>query len=179
MFRRETARSDSRSRSSVVELCDQAGSVNMALPLAVADAGTSSCITSQCSTSLPSRTRKISTATSGFSAQPTALIARNRGWQMKHKLGVGWGTPSSAVVDVLLHTVGPLRRSLFSEHLWPPRCPGERPGIVLPECLRHLVTPNTGAKPILRGSAVCRFLRSLSASCHINAIQITAFIQHL
>jgi hypothetical protein len=48
-----------------------AGTVNIGLPLAVADAGTSSCITSQCSTSFPSRTRKMSTATSGFSAQPT------------------------------------------------------------------------------------------------------------
>ena len=46
------------------------GMVNIGLPLAVADAGTSSCITSQCSTSFPSRTRKMSTATSGFSAQP-------------------------------------------------------------------------------------------------------------
>ncbi len=47
------------------------GMVNIGLPLAVADAGTSSCITSQCSTSFPSHTRKMSTATSGFSAQPT------------------------------------------------------------------------------------------------------------
>jgi hypothetical protein len=47
-----------------------------------------------------------------FRPSPTALIAWNRGWQMKHQLGVRWGTPSSAVVDVLPHTVGPLRRSL-------------------------------------------------------------------
>src|SRR5882762_2456733 len=40
--------------------------VNIGLPLAVAEAGTSSCMTSQCSTTLPSSTRKISTATIGF-----------------------------------------------------------------------------------------------------------------
>ena len=44
--------------------------VNMALPLAVLPAGTSSCITSQCSTTLPPSTRKISTATIGFGPQP-------------------------------------------------------------------------------------------------------------
>src|ERR1700686_4439342 len=45
--------------------------LNIALPLAVADAGTSSCSTSQCSTSLPFTTRKISTATIGFGPHPT------------------------------------------------------------------------------------------------------------
>src|SRR5215469_4152103 len=44
---------------------------NIGLPLAVPDAGTSSCMTSQCSTILPSFTLKISTATSGFGPQPT------------------------------------------------------------------------------------------------------------
>jgi hypothetical protein len=45
--------------------------LNIGLPLAVADAGTSSCNTSQCSTSLPFNTRKISTATIGFGPHPT------------------------------------------------------------------------------------------------------------
>src|SRR5262249_42530851 len=44
---------------------------NIGLPLAVAEAGTSSGITSQCSTTLPSFTSKISTATIGFGPQPT------------------------------------------------------------------------------------------------------------
>jgi len=47
------------------------GRENIGLPLAVAEAGTSSCITSQCSASLPSARRKMSTATMGFGPQPT------------------------------------------------------------------------------------------------------------
>ena len=43
---------------------------NIALPFAVLSAGTSSCITSQCSATLPSTTRKMSTATIGFGPQP-------------------------------------------------------------------------------------------------------------
>src|ERR1700675_3843004 len=48
--------------------------MNIGLPLAVLDAGTSSCITSQCSTSLPFTTRKISTAIKGF-GPPTDIAA--------------------------------------------------------------------------------------------------------
>jgi hypothetical protein len=44
---------------------------NIGLPLAVADAGTSSCMTSQCSATFPSASRKMSTAIIGFGAQPT------------------------------------------------------------------------------------------------------------
>jgi hypothetical protein len=43
---------------------------NIGLPLAVTDAGVSSCMTSQCSATLPSASRKMSTAIIGFGPQP-------------------------------------------------------------------------------------------------------------
>jgi hypothetical protein len=46
------------------------GFVNMLFPLFVSSACTFSCITSQCSKSLPPTTRKVSTATIGFGTQP-------------------------------------------------------------------------------------------------------------
>jgi hypothetical protein len=46
------------------------GFVNMLFPLFVSSACTSSCITSQCSTSLPPTTRKMSTVIIGFGPQP-------------------------------------------------------------------------------------------------------------
>ena len=44
---------------------------NIELPLAESEAGTSSCITSQCSATLPPSILNISTAITGFGAHPT------------------------------------------------------------------------------------------------------------
>ena len=52
-------------------LLQPCGLVNMLFPLALCAAGTSSCITSQCSAILPLATRKMSTATMGFGPHPT------------------------------------------------------------------------------------------------------------
>ena len=60
----------SLSRPRHESLAFHSGLVNIGLPLAVSAADTSSCITSQCSTTFPSATRKMSTAIIGFGPQP-------------------------------------------------------------------------------------------------------------
>src|SRR5713226_9403427 len=52
------------------------GRENIGLPLAVADAGTSSCITSQCSATLPPSRRNISTATIVFGHRHARLVRK-------------------------------------------------------------------------------------------------------
>ncbi len=47
------------------------GAENIGLPLAEAEAGTSSCITSQCSATLPPSSLNMSTAIIGFGPHPT------------------------------------------------------------------------------------------------------------
>ena len=68
---RQRTRRVRRSSSRFLRVPHLRGLVNIALPLLVALAGTSSCMTSQCSISLPFFTRKMSTANIGFGPQPT------------------------------------------------------------------------------------------------------------